>query len=281
MTDTTDQVVEQPAPDAIASETVETPIEEQAESSTAVNDADESPDHEPKKSRGVQVRIDELTRNWREAERREAALLEMLQRQQSPAKPEPVVAEKPIPLPRLEDFNYDEAAYQAALLKYVDDKAAQTARETLQKEKAREQEQAKKQTFKQREADFAKANPDYFTLTRDPSLPLTQAVVDLVAESEKGPELFLHLAKNRDVTERLAGLSPVAAAREIGRLEAKLEAPPPAPVPKPAVSKAPPPPPKIEASDPAPAYRTTDASGDALSDDEWVKLERKRLARKR
>jgi hypothetical protein len=281
MTDTTEQVVEQPAPDAIDPELVETPVEEQAESSTAVNDADESPEPETKKSRGVQVRIDELTRNWREAERREAALLAMLERQQSPAKPDPVVEEKPKPTPKLEDFNYDEAAYQAALFQHVKDEAARVARAELQQERAREQEAAKRQTFKQRESDFAKANPDYFTLTRDPSLPFTRNLVELVAESEKGPELFLHLAKNRDLIERISGLPPVAAAREIGRLEAKLDVPPPAPAPKPAISKAPPPPPKIEAADPAPSYRTTDASGDALSDDEWVKLERKRLARKR
>jgi hypothetical protein len=280
MTDTTDQVVEQPAPDAIASDLAETPIEEQAESSTAVNDADESPDHEPKKSRGVQVRIDELTRNWREAERREAALLDMLQRQQTPAKPEAVVEDKPKPTPKLEDFNYDEAAYQAALFQHVKDEAARAAREELRQEKAREQEQAKKQTFKQRETDFAKANPDYFAITRDPSLPFTRELVELVSESEKGPELFHHLAKNRDLVERLSGLSLVAAAREVGRLEAKLDVPPPAPALKPAVSKAPPPPPKIDATDATPTLRTTDASGDAMSDAEWVKAESARLARK-
>jgi hypothetical protein len=278
MTDTTEQVVDQPAPDAIEPELVETPAEEQAESSPAVNDADESSEPKPK---GVQKRIDELTRNWREAERREAALMEMLQRQQAPAKPEPVVEDKPKPTPKLEDFNYDEAAYQAALFQHVKDEAARAAREELRQERTREQEQAKKQTFKQRETDFAKANPDYFAVTRDPSLPFTRDIVEMASESENGPELLLHLAKNRELAERIAGLSPVAAARELGRIEARLEKPPaPAPAPKP-VSKAPPPPPKIDATDAAPSFRTTDPSGDVLSDDEWVKAERKRLARKR
>ncbi len=276
MTDTTEQaLVETPAPDAIAPETDE--VEGQAESSPAVNDADESSDPKPK---GVQKRIDELTRNWREAERREAALLAMLERQQSPAKPDPVVEEKPKPAPKLEDFNYDEAAYQAALFQHVKDEAARAAREELQQERAREKEQAKKQTFRQRETDFAKANSDYLTLTRDPSLPFTRGLLELVSESEKGPDLLYHLAKNRDAAERIAGLSPVAAAREIGRLEAMFEKPVPAPAPKPAISKAPPPPPKIEATDSTPRVSTTSAESDKLSDDEWVKAERARLARK-
>lgn len=274
--DTTEQVVEQPAPDAIEPE-LETPVEEHAESSTAVNDADESSEPKPK---GVQKRIDELTRNWREAERREAALMAMLQRQQSPAKQDPVVEETPKAPPKLEDFNYDEAAYQAALFKHVKDEAAKAARDELQQERTREKEQAKKLTFKQRETDFAKANPDYFTVTRDPSLPFTRDLVEMASESENGPELLLHLAKNRDLAERISGLSAVAAAREIGRIEASLEKPPaPAPAPKP-VSKAPPPPPKIEATDATPRVSTTSPDSDKLSDDEWVKAEQARLARK-
>lgn len=280
MNETTEQaVVDTPAPDAIAPDQPEQVEQVNAESSPAVNDADDSSKPKPK-GNGVQGRIDELTRNWREAERREAALLDMLQRQQTPAKPEAVAEEKPNPVPKLEDFNYDEAAYQAALFQHVKDEAARAAREEFRQERAREQEQTKKQTFKQREAEFAKTNPDYFTLTREPSLPLTKAIVELVAESENGPELFLHLAKNREITERLAGLSPVAAAREIGRLEAKLEKPAPAPAPKPAVSKAPPPPPKIEGTDPTPRISTTDPDSDKLSDDEWVKAEQARLKRR-
>jgi hypothetical protein len=269
MIDTTEQVVEQPAPDAIEPEQTETPVEEQAESSPAVTDADESPDQKPKpKGKGIQDRIDELTRNWREAERREAALMAMLERQHSPAKPDPVIEEKPKPTPKLEDFNYDEAAYQAALFQHVKDEAARVARAELQQERAREQEQAKKQTFRQRETDFSKENPDYLAVTRDPSLPFTRELVELTSESEKGPEILYHLAKNRDLAERIAGLSPVAAAREIGRLEAKFEKP--ASAPKPAVSKAPPPPPRIEATEPE-----VEKDESKMTDTEWYQRQKR------
>jgi hypothetical protein len=279
MTDTTEQVVDQPAPDAIAPDQDEQLEQANAESSPAVNDADESTKPKPK-GNGIQGRIDELTRLRYDAERDRDYWREMATRQQPQAKPEPAKPEAPKPAPKLEDFNYDEAAYQAALFEHVKGEAARAAREELQQERAREKDQAKRQTFKQRETDFAKANPDYFTITRDRSLPFTQDLVELAAESEKGPEILHHLAMNRDLAEQIAGLSPVAVAREIGRLEARFEKPAaPAPVPKP-VSKAPPPPPKIEATDATPRVSTTSAESDKLSDDEWVKAERARLSRK-
>lgn len=274
MTNTTEQVVDQPAPDAIAPEQTDQVEQVQADSSTAADDADDSSAPKPK---GVQKRIDELTRLRYDAERDRDYWRQLAIQQQPQAKPEPAKVETPKPAPKLEDFNYDEAAYQAALFQHVKDEAARVARDELQQERSREKEQAKKQTFKQRETDFAKANPDYFTITRDPSLPFTRDLVELAAESEHGPEVLHYLAKNREIADRIAELSPVAAAREIGRIEAKLEKPQaPAPAPKPAVSKAPPPPPRIEATEPA-----VEKDPDQMSTNEWLKWREKQLARKK
>jgi hypothetical protein len=279
MTDTTPQaVVETPAPDAIAPDETKQVEQVNAESSPAVNDADETSDPKPK---GVQKRIDELTRNWREAERREAALLEMLQRA-NPAKAEPVEAPKPLARPKLENFNYDEAAYEEALDAYYDAKSDERVEAKL---KARDEQAAAKarvESWKSRETEFKAKTSDYDTVARDSSLPISAAMADVIRESERGPELLYHLGKNRDLAEQIYGLSKEMAAYKLGRIEAKLDVPPPAPaaIPKPAVSKAPPPPPKIDATDATPTFRTTDASGDALSDAEWVKAESARLARK-
>lgn len=280
MTDTTEQdLVEIPAPDAIAPEQDEQLEQDNAESSPAVTDADDGSKPKPKGS-GVQGRIDELTKLRYDAERDRDYWRDMATRQPAPAKQEAAKPEAPKPPPKLEDFNYDEVAYQAALFEHVKGEAARAARDELQQERTREKEQAKRQTFKQRETDFAKANPDYFSVTRDPSLPFTRELVELAAESDKGPEVLLYLAKNREIADRIAELTPVQAARELGRLEAKFEKPPaPAPAPKP-VSKAPPPPPTIEATDATPRVSTTSADSDKLSDDDWVKAERARLARK-
>lgn len=284
MTDAVTQAVDTPAPDAPVAPVEEQVVQTEAESSPATTDAGEQTETEAKKPHWSVKRIDELTRNWREAERREAALMAMLQRQQTPAQPE-AAKEAPKAPPKLEDFNYDESAYQAALFQHVKDEAAKVAREELQQERTREKEQAKKQTFKQRETDFAKANPDYIELTRDPSLPLTRDVIELATESEQGAEILYYLAKNREIAERIAELPPVAAAREIGRIEAKLEKPlaPQAPsVPKaPPVSKAPPPPPRIEAVEQSSPIRPDSADSDKLSDAEWMRLRNKQVARKK
>jgi preprotein translocase subunit SecA len=62
-------------------------------------------------------------------------------------------------------------------------------------------------------------------------------LTDAILTSDRGPEVAYHLAKNPALAERLNRLSPIAAAREIGRIEAALEKsspgttrkPPPAP----------------------------------------------------
>lgn len=281
-TDTTETVVETAASDAIAPEQPEVETEASAESSPAVNDADESTESSDKpKGKGIQSRIDELTRNWREAERREAALWDMIRRQQPQPQAEPEETEKPKAPPTLEQFNYDEAAYQAALFQHVKDEAARVAREELRQEREREQAQTKKQTFKQREAEYAKANADYLTLTRDPTLPLPSHIIELAVESENGPAILYHLAQNRDVAERIAGLSPVAAAREVGRIEAKLEKPASAPAAKPAISKAPPPPPRIESVESAVSIRLDGPDADKLSMSDWMARRNKQLARRK
>jgi hypothetical protein len=278
MTDTTEQVVDTTAPDAIEPEAIEPQV--QAESSPAVTDADETSEPKPK---GVQKRIDELTRNWREAERREAALLAMLQ-QKTPAQPEPAKSEPQVATrPKLEDFNYDETAYQAALDEYYEKKADEVVERKLSQREQERQKTERVKSWKTREAEFKAKNPDYEELAY--FAPISDAMGELIQESEHGPELAYYLGKpeNREEALRIAQLDPVKAAREMGRLEAKFEKPAIPPAPKPvAVSKAPPPPPRIEAVEHAVTIRPDSPESDkAMSDDEWFRARNKQLARKK
>lgn len=277
MTDTT-TAVDAAAPDAIAPEAVEPEV--QAESSPAVTNADDSPEPE-KKSRGVQVRIDELTRNWREAERREAALMAMLQRQQSPAKQEPVAEAKPKALPRLEDFNYDEAAYQAALFEHASAEAARKVREELKREESQRKQTERVKSWKTREAEFKAKHYDYEEVAH--TAPISDAMAEIIMDMELGPELAYYLGENTAEARAISEMSPTQAARALGRLEAKLEKPAtPAPQPKPVpVSKAPPPTPRIEATDSAPTPKPDSIESDKLSTAEWMRLRDKQLARKK
>lgn len=228
-------------------------------------EAEQTPE-EGEKPRGVQRRIDELTRNWREAERREQALLAMLQQQKAP---EPAKAPEPIAEPKtLSDFNWDEAAYQRYVFEQAAKMAEAAVERKLQERTEREAVERRTQTFTQRETDFASKTPDYMEVTRDPSLPITREMAEVIADSEDGPAVAYYLAKNRQIAENIAKLPAIQAARELGRIEAKvaMDRAAPAAPPKPQVSKAPPPPPKVDASEPA-----IEKDFSQMSDDEWYR----------
>lgn len=57
--------------------------------------------------------------------------------------------------------------------------------------------------------------------------PISDGVAEMVAQSEIGADLAYYLGKNRDTALRISQLSPVEAARELGRLEATLSRPRP------------------------------------------------------
>jgi hypothetical protein len=58
------------------------------------------------------------------------------------------------------------------------------------------------------EADESKTNP---------------TMVHLIKESNVGPELFAYLMKNPEVSNKIAAMSPAQSAREIGKIEVRLE----------------------------------------------------------
>jgi hypothetical protein len=227
----------------------------------------------------VQKRIDHLT--WeKEQKAREAEYWRTQAMQaQKPAEPAPPPA--PVVRPKLADFEYDESKYEAAVVEFTRAEARAAAEAVLAEREREVSERSKAQTFKQREAEFKERNPDYESVAY--YAPISNTVADLVRESEDGPQLAYYLGKNPELAQTISQLPERAAAREIGKLEAKLalqrEAQKAAPAP--AVSKAPPPPPRIEAAAADLPVKTTDASGDALSDDEWVKAERLRISKLR
>ena len=259
---------------AIADETLVDETEGTAAPAPAVTDADEASTGKPP----VQKRIDELTRHRRDAERERDYWRDQAMRN-TPAKPAAAEPEAPKKPPTLAEFEYDEAKFAEALAKHVSDETARKIREDLRREQAEKTQQERRNEFTKRERAFASKHSDYEDVTRDPSLPITQTMADLVAEAENGPDVLYYLANNRDEALRIAQMDEKSAARAIGRIEAKLEAPPAAPAPKP-VSKAPPPPPQIDTGESAVRISTTSPDSDKMSDDEWVKAERKRIARK-
>jgi hypothetical protein len=278
MNDTTDQAVEP----AIADENVKPDASDEsvepkqdAASAPAVVEPDEATE---KAKAGIQKRFDELTRDkYSERRAREAAererdeLRARLQQQEKPAQP-------PSTPKSLKDFDYDEARYAEHLRAEARAEAKQAVAEELAREREKTAAVKRESEWRERVEAFRKDAPDFDDVVMQSDLPITQIMADVLGARADGPAIAYYLGKNRDVAAQIAQLPPGLAGAELGAIAERLKAEKAKP---PAVSKAPPPTPRLDPSDGAASVRTTDASGDALSDEEWVRAERKRLARKR
>lgn len=219
--DTTSQEVAAPIVEQEA-QAPEQPTEEVAAQTEEGAEGEQQAKERDEKGRfkGVQPRIDELTRARREAEREAAYWRTMATQAASQAQ----TNEKPTP----DKFN-DYAEYVEAL---TDWKTEQKINERLQQEGQRRVEHTRAQTFEQRQAEFKAKAPDYDEVVGSSDAPVTEHVSAALLDSEVGPALMYHLAKNPQVLERLNRMTEAQANREIGRLEASLAQPAPAPAVK-------------------------------------------------
>jgi hypothetical protein len=200
---------------------------------------------EPEDTPGVKKRIGKALKAQREAEARTAELeveLELAKKPESrPAevKPAPPVETKGKPLAK--DFETYEA-FNEALVDWKLEAKEQIRTKAESDRRAADAAAAIGTAWNER-FEAAKANPampDFEERYSEAStMPISRAMHETIIESEHGPELAYHLATHPDEAARIAKLSPLAAARELGKIEAAITTPPakPAaakPLPKPA-----------------------------------------------
>jgi uncharacterized protein YicC (UPF0701 family) len=253
------------------------PQEPEAPVDTTADDAEPALRDEEGKflSPKAQKRIDTLTWEREQAKREADYYRQLAMQQQQP--PEPPKVEEPPKVPTLESVGYDEAKYQQALLGYATEVARQEARKELEAERQRSSEQQRLSSFAERQRAFAKTAPDFEAkVMRDPTLPISGAMRDVIVDSPSGPEIAYYLANNRDVAEQIARLPSHLAALEMGRIEGRLTAQKEAVKRPPPVSKAPPPPPTVEASE-----VEVEKTYDNMSMTEFMRKREKELSRKR
>lgn len=173
------------------------------------------------------------------------------------AKRQPAVQEQP--KGRL-DFNTDEewvehrlAVERARLLQ----EAQQAASMTLQQEKVVQTYQARVEAVKKELPDwdnvFAEAQAEGLTLPAD--------AVEFCLDSDVGPKIAYHLAKNPDEYDRIISMSPAKRLAHLGKLEDRLATKPAAPVAR-KVSQAPA---KLVDTKGSGAVKTTPAGMDRFS----------------
>ena len=209
------------APETVTEELQQSEQQEAAEKPEEGDEGDdqggeEKPQEKPKRS--ARERINELTKRAHEAEREAQRWREAAERKTADP------SEKPNP----DKFgSYDE--YVEAL---ADWKADQRVAESFKRRDAERSQaaearaaEAKAQAWAERQSEFREATPDYDAVVGKSAVQIAPHVVDTLLDSDSGPELAYHLAKHPETVKRINSLSPLAAAREIGRIEATLSNP--------------------------------------------------------
>lgn len=213
-------------------------VEDQQAEATNADDDDGGDDtansEEGKKpARGVQKRLDELTRRYHEERRDKERLMSLLERGLPVPEGQQAKPQAPQGPPQESDFaDYDE--YQAAM---IDWRVEQKLVERQQHQTA----QQRAQSFQDRVTKASSEMPDYAEVVFNPSLPITPLMMDVIMDSDIGEQVAYHLGKNPTEASRIANLPPHRQAAELGRIEVALTQPKPAP----ATPRTPPPaPPK-------------------------------------
>lgn len=212
------------------------PVEEhQEEATTSEIEGDSGHEENPKRKPGIQKRLDELTANWRQEQRRAQDLQAMLDRVLPKGETPQVEPQKQQTEPVLEQFKtYEE--YVAAVADYKAEQKFQQLIERQSQQEAERQKQGRHEAFIEKAETFASTTPDFNEVAFNPRLAITDVMADVLDLSERGPEILYWLGKNPEEALRIARLPPVHASLEIGRLEARISAPQPK-----TVTQAPPP----------------------------------------
>lgn len=83
------------------------------------------------------------------------------------------------------------------------------------------------ENFAAQVADARSRYADYDAVVTARDVPISQTVVDIVTQSDVGADVAYYLASNKALAAEVSAMSPIEAARAIGRIEAKIAAPRP------------------------------------------------------
>jgi len=215
---------------------------EQNESEQSAATENESADEaqKPKVARGVQKRLDELTKARRDAEQQADYWRQMAMRDTPKPEPQRAVEQEnqTTDEPTLEDHGYDVAAFTKAWSKWD---RAQDAR-AAEQAKAQQDAHARERKYLESAAVFAAEHPDFHQLLSDPHLPITPVMVEALTEAENPAAVAYYLAKNPGEAGKIAEMSPAAVGRAIAKIESQISTSEPRQPAQKTVTQAPPPP---------------------------------------
>lgn len=208
--------------DAPAPEATETPeVTQQAQDVQP-----ESPPEQPKETvqlsdeDHVRKRIDKIVWQREEARREAEHWKRMAQEQREQEAKQAVMPESSAGKPQIGQFeNFEE--YTEALAKWTVESRIKEAERAFNERTQKERNAQSLREFNERAEKTRAKYPEYDDLFERASI--SEAMVPSILESENGPDIVVYLGKNPDVARRLYNLNPTQAAREIGKIEAKLD----------------------------------------------------------
>ena len=161
---------------------------------------------------------------------------------------------------------------------YAEALAYQKAEELLAKREAAKQQSQVLESYQEREEAARDKYDDFEQVAYNPKLPITDVMAETIQSSDIGPELAYYLGSNPKDAERISRMSPLAQAKEIGKIEAKLASDPPV---KRTTSAPAPISPVTARSTGVGTYDTTDPrSIKTMTDSQWIEAERARQMKK-
>jgi hypothetical protein len=183
---------------------------------------------------------------------------------------QPAQQQRPVsaPAPTADQFaNVDE--YAQAL-------AERKAQELVQQRDQRQQQEALLENYQEREEAAREKYDDFEQVALNPKLPITTLMAQTIQASDVGPDVAYYLGSNPKEAERISRLPAYLQAKEIGRIEAKVQSSPPAKK----TTAAPSPIKPVTARSASTTYDTTDPrSVKNMTTSEWIEAERARQMR--
>lgn len=199
----------------VVSETTQE-VTETSEPEIKEEESGTSEEPEAPKDTGVQKRFNKLTAE-KYAEKRRADALE---KQLAEAQAVPVsIGEE---APTLEKFDYDDAKFNEASIKYhVGQAVAKSNAEQTERNIQTDRDRVNQEFARKIEASGIE---DYGTViqTLITSVPLPEGLITAIQADDKGPELAYYLGNHLDVADKLAAMSVISAALELGKISAGL-----------------------------------------------------------
>ena len=204
--------------DDVAGDDDQQVVDQTDDSDDDSGDDDADADGQSGKSQGgnrVQKRISKLTKEKYELKARAELAEKMLMSGGGNAWDDSYSSANADQSPQREDFDSDDDYEQAAVDYRIDQRVNAAVDSKLRDREASQSWGAKK-------AAATKTLVDYDEVIEESTTRLTPAMEEAILTSDIGPHVAYYLAKNVDEANGISSMSPVAAIRAIGKIEAKL-----------------------------------------------------------